>query len=111
MSEEISVVYEQARYCPCGKGTVPTYRVQGRAILSPRAYDKDSAEHLASAYREIAALESSLREARAQGFVDAINEFKLSMVQGAKWQEALGALMLHASALSPAPAAKEDAHG
>ena len=60
---KIGVVYEQARRCECGGGSVPTYRVQGLEIISPRAYDKQSAEHLATAYQEIEDLKDKIGRA------------------------------------------------
>lgn len=64
--DKIGVVYEQARNCPCGEGrAIATYRVQGRDILSPRAYDKESAQHLANAYNKIEELKN-VAEVNAQ---------------------------------------------
>jgi hypothetical protein len=43
---------------------------------------------------------SVIAEARMQGVKDAIGEIQKSMAQGAKWQEAVGALVFYANNLS-----------
>lgn len=59
---DIKIEYEQGRTCSCKKGSVATYRVVGLNILSPRAYDKESAETIAKAWQEIEDLTTVAKE-------------------------------------------------
>ena len=57
---------------------------------------------IAELHSELSALKAALGRARVEGMNDAIAEFQKAVTQGAKWQEALGAVVFYANNL-PAP--------
>lgn len=68
MSEdEIKVRYCQSEYCGCGcKRAVSHYYIEGPSLLTVRTYDKETAEHLASAFNELESLKVKLAASKGR---------------------------------------------